>query len=332
MVYDFLEKYKAELMLEIENSTKELTDLNLRLKESVYYLKSLEIVNDENYKAFSPRKIVNENENKINFYKSEIKRYKFLIQKKVEKIKSYENKLNELSSFFEFTKEKHKSESIKTKEEERIKILEVQEDERKRIARDLHDTVVQNLTHTIHKIELASKLVEIDPIRSKLELLKMESNVRDIVNEMRTVIYNLHPLSVDDLEIDVVVGHELNRVKEISDLNVQYKVEGDIVKVSPVVSITLFRIIQEACNNIVKHANANNVNVLLKYLANSIEMRIDDDGAGFDFNTGNTSYCDSNKSFGLVMMKERVSLLSGEISIESSLGEGTSIFIKIPKQ
>lgn len=331
MVYDFLERYKAELMLERENCNKELNHLNLSLKESLYYLKSLEIVNDDNYKAFSPRKIVSENESKINFYKSEIKKYKLLIQEKNEALSLCNSKLNELNNYFEFIKGKNQSDETRVNNRDYIKILEIQESERKRIARDLHDTVVQNLTHTIHKIELVAKLLEIDPIRSKLELLKTESNIRDIINEMRTVIYNLHPFSVDDLEIDLVIEHELDRIRENSNLNIQYKVEGDKVKLEPVVKTTLLRILQEACNNVIKHANANNINVFLKYLSNTIELEIDDDGDGFDLSFENSTSYDSNRSFGLVLMKERVSLLSGEINIDSSLGKGTSVIVRFPK-
>lgn len=327
MIYDFLEKYKTELELEKDKCCQELIDLNLKFKEAVYYLKYCESVTDENYKSFSPRKIVTDNDSKIEFYKKEIKQYKILIQEKNAELEFFNNKISSLIDYIKYENQKKVNLVIN---EELTNILEIQEDERSRIARDLHDTVIQNMTHMVHKIELSSKLVDIDPIRCKLELTKMETNIRSIISEMRKVIYNLHPTILDDIGIDVTIEYELDKLKEVGNLDIQYVVEGSVIKVKPIIGVTLLRIVQEACNNVIKHSKATIVKVILEFSTNYINVEIEDNGVGFDLNNDNSVEYNNKTGFGIKIMKERIYLLSGEFNIKSVLNKGTSINVKVP--
>ena len=99
--------------------------------------------------------------------------------------------------------------SIQEKEILKLKLLETQELERQRIARELHDSSVQCLTGLVHKTELCTKLLELDPPRCRLEMLSMTKSLRSIIEEMRQMIYDLHPMSMDDIGFDDVIEREI---------------------------------------------------------------------------------------------------------------------------
>lgn len=213
-----------------------------------------------------------------------------------------------------------------------IKMLEAQELERQRIARDLHDSTVQNLTNCVHKLEYISKIIDTDPERSKMELIMLEKNTRTVINEMREIIYNLRPMSFEDIGIDVTIERELIRLENIGNIKINYTVNGKADdNIKPVISLTIFRIVQEACNNAIKHSKASSIDVVLNYNSNNIELSISDDGVGFDLDLyDNNNPDDINSGFGLSMMKERVFLLSGKFDIKSSKNKGTIINVVVP--
>lgn len=214
----------------------------------------------------------------------------------------------------------------------KLKILQTQEKERQRIARDLHDTTVQNLTNIVHKSELTLRLLDVDPIRSKLELTSMTKNVKDIIRNMRNIIYNLRPMSFDDMGIHITIQKELENLKQHGINEIEYKVDGLEENVDTIVSLSLLRIVQEACNNIIKYAETNEVKCFFVYSDTYVELYIEDKGKGFDIEeVTNRPNIDNQSGFGLSMMSERVYLLSGTIQVTTEKGTGTSIYVKVPK-
>ena len=129
---------------------------------------------------------------------------------------------------------------------------------------------------------------------------------------------------------DITVERALDKFKRFNNINCTYKIEGKPYSIDNVVQITLLRVIQEACNNAIKHAEASNLQVCMKYLNNKLRLVIVDDGKGFDVNTIRSVSRDDNTGFGLSMMKERVYLLSGKLDIQSSPGNGCTICATIP--
>lgn len=211
-----------------------------------------------------------------------------------------------------------------------LTLLETRENEKQRISRDLHDCTVQNLTALVHKAELCSNLVDMDSVRCKLELSMMSKTLRDIINDMRQIIYNLHPMSFDDIGLDITIEHALDKMENASGKKINFIVEGEAYQIKSVVGITLLRIIQEGCSNAIKHADASYIQVVLKYMQEMISIIIEDNGKGFDTGEINTKERDDNSGLGLSIMKERVYLLSGNIEIESKINEGTKIIVNVP--
>lgn len=201
-------------------------------------------------------------------------------------------------------------------------ILEKQEIEKQRIARELHDSPIQVLTNCIHKVELCSKVIDIDPIRSKLELEILSNTIRSTINEMRTIIFDLRPMAFDDLGFEITLERIITQIKNDCKMNIDIKYSGLKRKINPITGLTIIRIIQEACNNSVKHSMGKNINISFEYDDDYIDIMVEDDGKGFD-NSKNS------KGFGLSIMRERVYLLNGEFDIVSN-EKGTKLYIKIP--
>lgn len=205
-------------------------------------------------------------------------------------------------------------------------VLDIKEKERQRIARDLHDTTLQNLAHLVHKVELGSMYIDKDPVQAKLELASVQRELRKVIDDMRTVVYNLHPMSLDDLGLKETV----ERMIPLTNEDNKFFVETDIEEVSSdnkSLMLFLFRIIQECYNNAVKHSCGNKIFISLKTEDEKYFIDVRDNGNGFDERDVEKKNC----HFGLSIMKERVSLLNGQIKIDSS-EKGTSISIIIPFQ
>lgn len=211
-----------------------------------------------------------------------------------------------------------------------LSILEAQEIERQRIARDLHDTTVQNLTSLVHKSELCAKLIDIDSIRANLELNTMSNTLKSVINDMRGIIYNLKPMTLDDLGLTITVQRYANKIMDFNNLQVKVQSNEEKNIILPVIKLTLFRIIQEACNNVIKHANATLINIDIYYEEHRVKVIIKDNGSGFHIDKSQPATTEQSSSFGLSIMRERTSLLSGTLDIQSESGKGTIITVIVP--
>lgn len=208
---------------------------------------------------------------------------------------------------------------------EGLRILDIQEQDRQRIARELHDCSLQNLTHLIHKIELSSMYIDTDPNNAKLELALTNKVLRQTIDEIREIIFDLRPMTFDDLGFKAAIEKLVYRINE----NNKYKIVKDIDDVScetNIILVSIYRNIQESINNIVKHAEAKEIIIKCKCFNNMYVVDIKDDGKGFDIDKN----CDNEKHFGLTLINERVKLLNGIVRIESKINEGTAVHFEIP--
>lgn len=211
-----------------------------------------------------------------------------------------------------------------------IRIIEAQEEERQRLARDIHDGPAQSMANIVLKSELCEKLLNRDIDKTRIELKNLKEIVRFTLKDIRKIIYDLRPMSLDDLGLIPTVQRYISNFIDNTNIAVQLKVIGESKDIAAVIKIATFRIIQEALNNIQKHSRADRVTVTIENLAEKINVLIIDDGVGFD-NTINA--CENHmieSGFGIVGMRERAELLGGSIQIKSRLGNGTKVFLTIP--
>jgi len=204
------------------------------------------------------------------------------------------------------------------------KIIKAQEEERRRVSREIHDGPAQAMANIVFRAEVCERLIDIDMVRAKTELADLREQVRMCLKEVRRIIFDLRPMTLDDLGLIPTVKRFLDTAKERSGIISAVRLLGTERRLDSYVEVGLFRTIQEAVNNVEKHAQASAINIVLEFLREMVTVTIEDNGKGFD-----TADNVGSESFGLVGMRERISLLNGELWIKSVKGTGTKITIKV---
>jgi len=289
---------------------------NLRgIREVDSYLNTFLKSETEDFKVFSPRKaeVIHKDEiDEANRKKASYEEQNKVLNQKKDVIN---DRINRLETLMEHQNRK-------------FNFLKVQEEERQRIARDLHDTSLQNLAHLIHKIELCTMYIDKDPIQAKLELSVISKRLRETIEEIRCTIFNLRPVSLDSIGLIVAFEKLMTMINEDG----KYVISSDIQEIScsnELIMSTIYRVVQECFHNIVKHADADRIYFSCKMEDRKCLLHIEDNGKGFrEDSLDNTM--NGGKHFGLSLMKESVKLLSGCVEISSEPGEGTKISVEIP--
>lgn len=206
------------------------------------------------------------------------------------------------------------------------RIVGAQESERQRIARDLHDETGQSLTAI--GMGLRGLSDETDSKRRLSTLTQLQSLTSDSIRELQRIISDLRPAHLDDLGLSATLRWYASRVHELTSMHVRVDIEGDEPTLDDAVKITIFRIVQEALNNIIKHAQATTVNVKIHYLDKEARIHIFDNGIGFEMKAVQNRI--GRVSLGLAGMEERAALLGGGVTVASRPGYGTEVEAVIP--
>lgn len=210
------------------------------------------------------------------------------------------------------------------------KIIEGQEQERKRIAREIHDGPAQRFADYIWKIEIAEMYLEKDIGEAKKELDILKDKLKEDMSLVRELIFDLYPKNIEEEGLE----NALNKFIESKRESCTFKITSNIGTnlsdcLSPEQETTVYCLVQESLNNIKKHAQADNVKLDIRIRDKSLFMVVEDDGKGFDFKNVIQNYSKGN-SLGLKSMQERLDLVGGMIKVRSSEGSGTTLYVKIP--
>ncbi len=213
------------------------------------------------------------------------------------------------------------------------RIVDAQEGERQRIARDLHDETGQALTAIGMGLRGLSTALTNNrsPDQAVKTLRQLESLAADSLHELQRLISDLRPSHLDDLGLPAALRWYAGAVQERTGLKIRVDTEGDELLISSALKIAIFRIVQEALNNISKHAQAKEVYIKLEYQSQHVVVSVRDDGVGFDLDTVRMTRT-RRPSLGLAGMQERAALMKGEVSIQSSPGQGTIVEARLPLQ
>jgi len=209
------------------------------------------------------------------------------------------------------------------------KVITAQEEERKRVARELHDQYAQPLTALSMSIEAAERALppEAGPVREQLEAIK--ALTARTLDQTYNLILDLRPTALDDLGLVPAIRWYAERHLQARGIRVELEAASVQDRLPAQVETTLFRVMQEALLNVVKHANARRVCIHLAVQDGWLTALVEDDGRGFDLAAVWHSE-DQARGLGLLGMQERVALLGGELTIHSQPGQGTRVSIKIP--
>ncbi len=225
--------------------------------------------------------------------------------------------------------------ALREKEEARSKLLRkviaAQEEERQRIARELHDESSQTLTVLRVGLETAIMAPATTAEDVKARLAPMKDVATGMLTEIQRMIHDLRPSLLDDLGLIQAITWLAETRLKVVGVQASLEVNGIERRLATEVEMTVFRLAQEAINNVAKHAGAENVNILLDYGERFVALEVEDDGRGFDIDVA-ISAGNSTRTYGLLGMRERIDLLGGTLAIESRIGQGTRIRVEIPVQ
>lgn len=216
---------------------------------------------------------------------------------------------------------------MQKRQEIAIWVIQAQEEERRRVAREIHDGPAQSMANVVLRIEVCERLWEVDQNRVKEELRNLKEIVRESLREVRQIIFDLRPMALDDLGLVPTLRRYIENLRMKGSPEIDFLVSGQEGEIPSAYKAAVFRIVQEALNNALKHSNAKHAVVELKFSPEWIKALIKDDGCGFCYEEVEENPHDR---FGLLGMKERVDLLGGSIEIKTGKGEGTAILVEIP--
>ena len=218
---------------------------------------------------------------------------------------------------------------VKAKEKTRVSLIErivqVQEEERKSISRELHDHLGQSLLAILLQIQSHRGHSDLpDPLCENIE-----KSIRSVIDEVHRLAWGMRPSILDDYGLDSALARHIEEISKHSGLEIDYSFSSpsELERLPSRIEVPLFRIAQEAITNIQRHAGASHASVVVLRKLEDITLLVEDDGNGFD---PSMIHEKGDKCLGLIGMRERVALLGGNLVIESVHGEGTTIRVKIP--
>jgi PAS domain S-box-containing protein len=205
-------------------------------------------------------------------------------------------------------------------------LLEVQEKERKRIAGDLHDGIGQSLSAIKFRVETVVDYLQDETDPSTIDTLQsLVPMLQDAIEDVRKTVMNLRPSILDDLGILATISWFIRQFQAVySRIRVEEEIDVQETEVREALKTNIFRVLQEAANNIAKHSQADRVRVSLRKKGDVLDLVIEDNGGGFDLQRVLNAE-DGETGFGITSMKERTELSGGSFSIESKTGAGTTV-------
>jgi signal transduction histidine kinase len=209
------------------------------------------------------------------------------------------------------------------------RLVTAQEEERRRISRELHDQMGQQLAALMLGLKtLKTSSNVLVPADAQLQQLYELTN--QLVEEVHRLARELRPAALDDLGLHTALSNYVEQWSERTGVVIDFHSSGlERQRIPPQIETTVYRIAQEALNNVLKHAQATRVSVILEYRNNQIRTIVEDDGKGFDANYSTTGRVISG-GLGLIGMQERVALVGGTFAVESQPGSGTTVVVRIP--
>ncbi|MEO4054163.1 sensor histidine kinase [Solibacillus sp. CAU 1738] len=217
-------------------------------------------------------------------------------------------------------------EQAKLKQDFGIKIIAAQEEERKRLSREIHDGPAQMMANVLMRSDLIERTYREKGIQQAIsEISDLKITVRNALSEVRRIIYDLRPMALDDLGIVPTLKKYLSTVMEYNrGVDIHFQSFNQEKRLATNYEVAIFRLVQESVTNAIKHGESSEIFVKLEWLPKTINISVKDNGKGFDKNNI------KDQSFGIIGMTERIDLLKGEIDIHSVVDKGTIIMFKIP--
>lgn len=246
----------------------------------------------------------------------------------IERAERLVNQLNISMNYLtsDFDKVEEAIEKPQLNQDYSLRIIEAQEEERKRLSREIHDGPAQMMANVLLRSDLIERTYREKGAEPAFrEISSLKEMVRHALTEVRRIIYDLRPMALDDLGLVPTLRKYLETTEEYNpETSISFDSHGTERRLPSSYETSIFRLVQESVSNAIRHGKATEIHVELEWLKEHVSIVIRDNGSGFD------PAIVKNQSFGLIGMKERVELIKGEFIINSSLGEGTILLFRIP--
>jgi len=271
--------------------------------------------------------VLRQDEKVLRKRRDELERRLVMLNQTIERAESLASKISVILTYLhdDFKQVNEIIAEAKEKQEFGLKIIEAQEDERKRISREIHDGPAQMLANILLRSEIVERSFKQGTMDKTLtEIKSVRRMIRSSLYEVRRIIYDLRPMALDDLGLLPTIKKYVATVASYHEsIKIEFIPYGEEKRLPQEYEVALFRLIQESLQNAVKHAKATRIKVKLEIGKSNLTVIVSDNGIGFDPDSI------KDKSFGLIGMRERVEMLEGRLSITSS-EEGTKVFITVP--
>ncbi len=202
-----------------------------------------------------------------------------------------------------------------------------QEEERKRLARELHDDTLQSLIALNQRIQLTQ--MEAHEPKLATALQELQSLTAQSISDLRRFVRALRPIYLDDLGLATALAMLAQEIRQSTDLHVHYEQVGREQRLPPTVELALYRMAQEALNNVVRHARASEAHIRVNFMPNSLTMTISDNGRGFEVPDNPAEFARQGH-FGLLGLQERAELIGAQLLLDSQPGRGSSVTVVVP--
>lgn len=221
-------------------------------------------------------------------------------------------------------------ENFQAREYASQELIKGQEIERRRIANALHDGPVQDLANAMVQMEICERLYAVGSIAEASQNFgKLKAATQGSIAELRNIIYDLNPMTLDDLGLVLTIRNSLRNLEKQTAIEADFVVLGNETRLNDQIEMAIFRIVQEALNNCRKHANPRLIKVTLEFSSRYISAEVRDDGIGFDM-LEIQNKLRTGKHYGMLSMQGRTELLGGSVQIQSEPGKGTRMLVRIP--
>ncbi len=321
-VEDILLDLKKSFFDEKKIIQDQIVEIEVRIKQSKEFIDSLNKKDDCDFNLFSPRSASRVYKDQIYEKKIEIEELEDQLRSLYVKLSGVTKKIDSLNKL-KLEELKPISEDVNSEPVNKDSILTFQEADRQRIAADLHDSVLQNLSLVMHNLELAEKFIDYDMVRAKLELESNRKIVKETIDDIRSTIYDLRPMQFDDFGFKKGIENQLNGYKNRTNMEISYHIE-DIKSDDSILLLSIFRIVQELVLNSIKHSKGSKLEVKVIDEGSQIYIEESDDGVGIS-----KDILVKPNHYGLSILRERVSMLKGSFQLADTLA-GARIIIEIP--
>lgn len=331
-----VDPFQGEVKTELERSREELNEITLMLEQSQTELNKLAKRNtsiNAHLQQIQPQMDSLPRADIRMAYDAALDAQQrlFVMRGQLEKLQSDQEHIKRLIHFLEAIQEysvperNQKHNQIESAAASLEMLINAQETERQRLSRQMHDGPAQALSNFILQTEIAMRLFDIDQSKAKNELNSLKSSATTAFQKVRQFIIELRPMMLDDLGLIPTVTRYVETYKEQTGVPIELITTGGEQRLESYLEIMIFRAVQELLNNAVRHGQGHQIKVSINFSDDLTSVTVDDDGKGFDPQVMNQT-----NHLGLRLIKERVEMLGGTMEIDSVIGKGTRVTLRIP--